>query len=315
MNASVTETEIARYLDGVRAALADLPGDARDDLLEDEPSHLAELLAEGNGTLEERLGTPEAYAAELRAAAGLAAPTGARSNPTPGAALVKLRSGLRRADLAIGPIFGYARAAELLRLLRPGWWVLRGYLVGLVILGAIGGRDKAAFLPFYSSAGWAWLIIVGLCVVASVRLGQVMPRLREGYRWAIAAAGVFVVFLALVSLNWNGAPIYYEGPSANVYYDQYSGVTDIYPYDKDNKALSDVQLFDQNGNPIQVGEPWRCEDKQDIIYSQQGGWSKGGAFRYPLCPPDGWRPGEPSPPLASSPSPAPSPAPSPGPTR
>ena len=58
MNTSVTDTEVARYLDGVRAALADLPDDVRLELLEDEPAHLAEVLGEGNGSLEERLGRP-----------------------------------------------------------------------------------------------------------------------------------------------------------------------------------------------------------------------------------------------------------------
>lgn len=315
MSSPVTSDEIVRYLDGVRAALADLPADVRDDLLEDEPAHLAEVLAEGTGTLEQRLGIPEAYAAELRAAAGLAPPTGARSASTPSAALVRLRSGLRRADLAIGPIFGYERAADLLRLLRPGWWVLRGYLVGLVILNGIGGGDNASFLPFFGSEAWAWVVVVGICVVASVRLGQLMPRLRQWHRWAIGAGTVLLLFLALVDLNWR-PQTFYDGTNAS--YDPYAGVTDIYPYDRDNQPLSDVQLYDQNGNPIQVGEPWRCEDKQQIIYDQGSGvWVKDDVYRYPLCPPGGWRPGGPGPSPAPAPSasPAPSPAPSPGPTK
>jgi uncharacterized membrane protein len=310
MSSPVTSEEIARYLDGVRAALADLPSEVRDDLLEDEPAHLAEVLAEGSGPLERRLGDPEAYAAELRTAAGLALPNAGRSVPTPSIALVRLRSGLRRADLAIGPIFGYDRAAELLRLLRPGWWVLRGYLVGLLILNGIAG-GVYGLLPFFGSEAWAWFIVVGLCVVASVRLGRVMPRLRQWHRWAVVAGGVFVAFLALVSLNWR-PQIYYDN-TTNVYYDPYSGVSDVYPYDKDGRPLSDVQLFDQNKNPIQVGDPTRCLDKQDVIDDQQGSGSFGKAdiYRYPLCPPDGWRPGEPAP----TPAPSSSPAPSPGPTR
>jgi hypothetical protein len=296
----------------------DLPSDVRDELLEDEPAHLAEVLAEGNGTLEQRLGSPEAYAAELRTAAGLVAPTDGRTVPTPSDALVMLRSGLRRADLALGPIFGYERAAELLRLLRPGWWVLRGYLVGLVILAGFGG-DYARFLPFFSSEAWAWLLVVGVSVVASVRLGQIMPRLRQWLRWAIVGGGAFVIFLALVDLNWAPVNNYYDGTPAS--YDPYGGVADIYPYDKDNHPLSDVRLFDQNGNPIQVGEPWRCTDKQDFIYSDDAQRSavdaKLNGYRYPLCPPEGWRPGEPSPGPSAGPSgtPAPSPSPAPQPTR
>jgi hypothetical protein len=316
MNTSVTEAEIARYLAGMRAALADLPGDVCDELLEDEPAHLAEVLAEGNGTLEQRLGSPEAYATELRTAAGVAAPPSGGPTPKASAALVRLRSGVRGADLAIGPIFGYERAAELLKLLRPGWWVLRGYLAGLVILVAFGGRDLAGFLPFASREAWAWLVVVGVSVVASVRLGQLMPRLRQWHRWVVGAAGVFVVFLALAGLNWSPQP-YYEGTPA--YYDPYSGVSDIYPYDKDGHPLSDVRLIDQNGTPLQVGDPWRCADKQQVMYSSDGQpWTmdqKLNGYRYPLCPPGGWRPGEALPSASPAPSPAPSTAPSPQPTR
>ncbi|MGV9767766.1 HAAS signaling domain-containing protein, partial [Micromonospora tulbaghiae] len=67
---TVTGQEITDYVDRVRAALADLPPGVRDELTEELPEHLAEVAAEGEGTLVDRLGTPEAYAAELRAAAG-----------------------------------------------------------------------------------------------------------------------------------------------------------------------------------------------------------------------------------------------------
>src|SRR5262245_61562736 len=47
MTAAATHgDQIARYLDGVRTALSDLPDDARDELLDDLPDHLAEVLAE-----------------------------------------------------------------------------------------------------------------------------------------------------------------------------------------------------------------------------------------------------------------------------
>ncbi|MEV0454590.1 HAAS signaling domain-containing protein [Catellatospora methionotrophica] len=67
--------EIAQYAAQVGAALSDLPEQARDDLLEDLPAHLAEVAAEieaegGGATLTERLGPPSAYAAELRATLG-----------------------------------------------------------------------------------------------------------------------------------------------------------------------------------------------------------------------------------------------------
>ncbi|MDT4958929.1 MAG: hypothetical protein QOD31_2728, partial [Pseudonocardiales bacterium] len=68
---TVATIEIESYYDRVRAALAGLAPEMRDDLLEDLPDHLAEVLAEGDGSLRDRLGEPEAYADELRAAAGV----------------------------------------------------------------------------------------------------------------------------------------------------------------------------------------------------------------------------------------------------
>ena len=58
-----------RYLASVRAALDDLPPQARDDLLEDLPGHLHETSAGSGLPLERALGTPQAYAAELRSLA------------------------------------------------------------------------------------------------------------------------------------------------------------------------------------------------------------------------------------------------------
>lgn len=63
------------YLDGVRAALADLPAPEVAEILDDVRAHLADLTAELDGdadvaALTGRLGPPSAYAAELRAAAG-----------------------------------------------------------------------------------------------------------------------------------------------------------------------------------------------------------------------------------------------------
>lgn len=67
MNTRVGATD---YLERVRAALADLPADEVADIIEDVEPHLAEIDAEGD-SLVDRLGEPEVYAAELRAAAGL----------------------------------------------------------------------------------------------------------------------------------------------------------------------------------------------------------------------------------------------------
>lgn len=65
----------AEYIAGVRAALSDLPASEVAEILDDVQSHLADLATElgadaGTTAFTDRLGTPAAYAAELRAAAG-----------------------------------------------------------------------------------------------------------------------------------------------------------------------------------------------------------------------------------------------------
>ena len=60
--------DVGSYAAAVRAALGELSAEESADLLEDLESHLAEVAAESDAPLRERLGPPEAYAAELRAA-------------------------------------------------------------------------------------------------------------------------------------------------------------------------------------------------------------------------------------------------------
>src|SRR5512142_886760 len=94
------QEEIARYLDGVRAALLDLPPEVREELLEDLLAHLTEVAAESSEPLVDRLGEPSAYAAELRASAGVeAAATGNTSRSLLGHMLInRVRLWARAAD-------------------------------------------------------------------------------------------------------------------------------------------------------------------------------------------------------------------------
>ncbi|MFG1952178.1 hypothetical protein [Micromonospora sp. NPDC048830] len=176
----------------VRAALADLPPAVRDELTEDLPEHLAEVVAEGDGPLADRLG---AYAAELRAAAGAGGPAAARNlDQRVAAATARLRARLRVADSRLGPVLEYASASEYLRLLRPAWWVLRGYLAAMLITTATTG---AAFglLPRLGGSTLAALLLLTVCVIASVWLGRRTPALRRWPRLALrAGTAVLAVF-------------------------------------------------------------------------------------------------------------------------
>ena len=113
------------------------------------------MKADGAGSLVDRLGTPEAYAAEPRATAGLVG--GFPDPPTRSDKLADLRAAaLRRlsaADLRVGPLLGYERASEFLALLRPAWWVLRGCLAAMVVAWALDdGGQPVGLLPRFRTA-------------------------------------------------------------------------------------------------------------------------------------------------------------------
>src|SRR3954451_16797612 len=103
--------EVARYLAAVRGALGDLPASEREDLLAEGESSLLET-ADESGNVAARLGPPDEFAAELRAAAGLA-PIVERSRRPLRERLASLRS----------PAL-HTRVREL----APIWWVARGYV-------------------------------------------------------------------------------------------------------------------------------------------------------------------------------------------
>jgi hypothetical protein len=64
---------VQSYANAVRDAMRDLPPDQAHAVLDGLDEHLAEIVAEGTVDLEAVLGSPESYAAELRASAGLPA--------------------------------------------------------------------------------------------------------------------------------------------------------------------------------------------------------------------------------------------------
>ncbi|MFY1699180.1 DUF1700 domain-containing protein [Solwaraspora sp. WMMA2101] len=292
MNAT-TQMEITRYVEQVRAALADLPTTVRDELLEDLPEHLAEVLAEGDGTLVDRLGDPTEYAAELRASAALDTPA-----TTPGfghrvtAAWQSARSRLGRADHRVGPLLGYGTASEFLRLLRPAWWVLRGYLAAMLFAYLTSGNPPGLFPRPGGSLVIGFLALVGF-VIGSVWLGRRQAGLtRWPRRTLTAATAIMLIFGAVTVAEVDGrsrsstpGPVYYQ-------HDPYPQMLDVYVYDGQGRLVEGARLFDENGQPISLGDPYRCvESVGDLdFYSQDGQPVPPPAPRYepqyvyPFCP-------------------------------
>jgi len=246
--------DIARYAAAVKAALSSLPDAERDSLLEDLESHLAEVASESEQSLEERLGKPATYATELRSAYGAASE--ARNAPP--------RTRYRdRAWSLVHAALGtqaYSEVRAFLPELRAGWWVLRAYL--LVLILAFMFRDGLNLRPIpnpFTSSGLLQILATVVAIVVSVRLGRRGMPVNRGWRGVAVAANVAIACVALPVLVSMGTGSDYYGYYAADSSDQNlspaaanynSGFTNIYPYSRDGQALKDVLLYDQDGRPI-----------------------------------------------------------------
>lgn len=242
MTAPTTTPEITRYRDAVRAALADLSANDRDDLMEDVESHLIEVAAEDDGSLA-RLGSPQEYAAELRTSAGLPAP----SAPAPGrfwdrqdAALARVTERMRQSPQ------GQALRTFLPEL-RPGWWVLRGYLVAWALSGFTAGHDVPGLLPRLGGSVVLGLLLTVLAIWGSVRLGRYAQARRSLRPWIVVAT-VLLLLGTIVQLDRGSTSHADVAEQA----ERLGLVTpsNVYVFDSEGRPLTGVQLFDQDGNPL-----------------------------------------------------------------
>jgi hypothetical protein len=284
---STTQDEITSYVEAVRAALAGLPEATRDELLEDLPEHLAEVQAEGTGTLSERLGTPEAYAAELRATAGY---VGGFPDPPPAGAWVSPREAwanvqrvLGRADVRVGPVIGYERASDFLVLLRPAWWLLRGYLVAMAIVVFFDGGADRGLLPRLGGSTLLSLMLLAGCLIVSILIGKRAGSWAVWPRYALRAGTVVLVLFAFsgfVTADREVRDDSYVGVNTSFDSNPYSNVQDVYVYDSHGNLVPGARLFDQDGSPIQLGQgyPATCVDPDT------GESTPSHSMGYPYCP-------------------------------
>ncbi len=275
---TTAQDEINLYVFAVRAALGDLPESLRDELLEDLPEHLAEVVADGEGSLTERLGSPEAYAADLRTTAGFVG--GFPDPPTRTDRLNLLRAEalarLRIVDVRLGPLFGAARASEFLVLLRPAWWVLRGYLAAMVLAWMLDDSGQPiGLLPRIGGSEAVALLLLAAGVLGSIWLGRRSTRLARLPQAALYAGSVVLVLVALGgflsadsdSRGSHYADVNYETP--------YSHVEDLFVYDEQGRLVTNARIFDQNGAPLRVGNAY-CTD-------ESGNYVTVETLTYPYC--------------------------------
>ncbi|WP_214103742.1 DUF1700 domain-containing protein [Acrocarpospora catenulata] len=305
------------YAQAVRDALADLPPADLEELVEDLDDHLAEVAAESGVPLEERLGSPEVYAAELRVAYG------ARGAEGGSEAQVGLRT---RAQARMVGLHGrmtrfapYRQAVGFLPELRPAWWVLRGYAIGLLLVSFSTGSVQ--YVP--ESIG-AWLFTLA-AIWVSVWVGR-RPRGARLRRVGLAGVNVLAGLVVLVGMvqiaEWN----HDAGPVAGVSAVKltegagfWNGVYNIFPYAKDGTPLTGVRLYDQEGRPITLDpEMYGYQIDRSCLEGMPAD-----TYPLPLTPrshlwpldENGYPvPGRPQPTPCPSPSPSPSPTLSPSPS-
>ncbi|BBH66162.1 hypothetical protein ACTI_28470 [Actinoplanes sp. OR16] len=278
------QDEIGNYVEEVRQALGGLPPAAREELLEDLPEHLAEVLAEGGGTLVGRLGSPSAYAAELIASAGLA--EGGEEQPRRGGLRGqardlrnRAREATRQADVRVGPLLGYERASEFLTLLRPAWWVLRGYLAAMAFTYVFD--DNSAPIGLLPRIGGSGNEVVALVVLAGFVLGSIWLGRREPSkrmpRLLFKAGTAALVVFAVVGFFEADGQARQSGYIDAGYVSEYDQIQDVFVYDGQGGLVKNAQLYDQWGNRITFGEPG-CVDPVT------GNWSVSRSMGYPYCP-------------------------------
>jgi hypothetical protein len=301
------QEEIARYLDGVRAALLDLPPQVRDELLEDLLAHLTEVAAESDESLVDRLGQPAAYAAELRATAGMEAETTRSTAQLPYAVINRTKNAVNVVDHRVGRLIGYPRARDFLVLLAPAWWVLRGYLVGMIVLDVLFGYQGVT--PSADAQGLVGTLLIAALVVGSIKLGAISPdwsSLRRFAAYGATAILGFVLVVGVLTLDDRS-----DSSESVQVWNPWAGIEDVYPYDANGQPLTGVRLFDQNGNPIVIGSR-QCVRQGMADWAPNGQWSQSDQVSYPLCPWPGSPLPSPSPSLPSGPPAPPAPSGLPG---
>ena len=268
--------DVADYAAAVRRALAGLSPELVEDLTDGLEADLAEALADAAGTDPvAQFGTPEEYAAELRTAAGIepAAPVvaGRKRREWLRHPVRALRRRASRLLTSLRATRWWPPVEDFLVVLRPLWWVLRGWVIYRFALWAFGGSPES-IMP---SSGFRFVALVAL-VVVSVQWGRgawrAPARLQPVAVFVSAAAAVLVLPM-VAGADTSPDYIYETYPepylAEGVVVDGMQ-VSNLYVYDAEGNPLENVQIFDDRGRPVRtlgedgqgeyflygVGQPW-----------------------------------------------------------
>jgi len=247
--------DVDAYAAAVRRALADLTPEQVDDLTDDLEVALADALADDHRAttgvgLVGLFGTPEQYAAELRAAAGLAGDPGGRRRGLPDAT-TRLKAWADGETAALREQSWWPSFAGFMGALAPLWWVVRAWGMYMVLFGIVFALSPRSPV--------AWPFIIALTVV-SVQWGRGRWRSHKVARalWWIASVATVLVGLAWAgSSTSGGSPTdasYAWTPSDDVYVDG-APVANLFVYDADGEPVPNAQIYDDKGRPVTIGAP------------------------------------------------------------
>jgi uncharacterized membrane protein len=251
VNATTTvPPEVAAYLEAIRRTLSDLPPAEQDDLLAEVEASLVEGASEG-GAISAQLGSPDEFAAELRAAAGL------HELPSrPPDWTVSARDALAR--LAADPRTAAVRG--WLGQLAPIWWIARAYVAVCVVALAVhaGWSTRHSEVPRFGSGAWGFAAILAAAVL-SIWIGFRTRRTRTAIAPFVLIVNVALLIAAVPiarHVTNNSTPFvtsFVEVPViVHGLANEGNPVTNIYPYSRDGRLLHDVLLYDGAGRPIAV---------------------------------------------------------------
>jgi len=238
------------YVDAVRAHLTDLPADDIDDLIGGLEADLAERAAElpPGSDPAAAFGSPLAYAAELRAAAGFPPAAPPRPAPRPGTAR-RFEEWLRATGAEVAGRWTW------LADLRPVWWVVRGAVLG----GLIGVTVLAGTSRFVA------VFVAGVGMLVSFWWGRTARRAigSAGNRATVAANVVAALLLlpmtaayltpSVVYVDTGSAAASNPGAGASGTWVNGEPATNLYAYDADGNRIDRVRLYNQFGQSVSVG--------------------------------------------------------------
>ncbi|MDR0482627.1 MAG: hypothetical protein LBH13_05660 [Cellulomonadaceae bacterium] len=271
---------VRSYTESVRAHLSDLPPEVIDELAGGLEVDLEDALADRNRTADtplEAFGSPVAYAAELRDAAGLppapsatagSQPAGSHPANSPGIAQQRASflAGIRSTATALADGFRQllgslrtsrfvARVSPLVGDLCPVWWVARGWFLGALIASWLGGSPGTSLIPWRPgdltvmlvtiviSVQWGrgrwkpWRWITGVIVVASVIALVAAPTVINGTTWA-NAWGMRTAHEPVETVPRDG--LFVDGTQ----------VSNLFVYDGEGQPVPNAQIFDARGVPV-----------------------------------------------------------------